>query len=80
VIPPEAGDDLSRTLNAFFGGDPRERFSSRCYRMRWAFLRRPRDIKWLFLWLIVDSHFRRHRGDRNHCRRVWREDRKILDA
>jgi hypothetical protein len=64
-------DDLSRHLNAFFGGDPAERFSSRCYRLRFT------SIKWLALWLIVDQHFA-ERGDRNHCRRVYLEDRQRL--
>lgn len=64
-------DDLSRRLNAFYGGDPAERFSSRCYRLRFT------AVKWFVLWIIVDRHFAR-RGDRGHCRRVHHEDRQRL--
>lgn len=62
-------DTLSRILNAHYGGDPDELFSSRCHRLRWT------SPKWFLLRLIVDRHFYRLRGERNHCRNAHLRER-----
>jgi len=64
-------DELSRCLARFVTGEDRL-FSAICYERRW------RALQWLALWLVVDQHFRRLRGERGHCRAAWR--REIAEA
>lgn len=61
-------DELSRQLCRFVTGEDRM-FSSVCYERRWS------ALQWFALWLVVDQHFRRLRGERHHCREAWRRER-----
>jgi hypothetical protein len=61
-------DEMSRQLARFFVGEDRL-FSAVCHERRWT------SVKWFALAWIVDSHFLRKRGERQHCRNAYLRER-----